>query len=230
MTQINAVVSFKGRLPRIVGQAALAVSVLAGGFSLLCAGGALAATDTFQPTPFIPPILQDGTTIQGYTGPTPIASGGDVEFVTLTPEVFTVDTDFGPDLQGPVAGAFHYSLTNDNGWYKGALTANIVPGFPGTSVTKSLCTDNTFSVCTDLYTIVNSGASNGGSLVDLPALFYGDQTIYVKDSYSALNSGARLDNFANTFQTPGPLPILGAGAAFGFSRKLRHRIKAARAA
>jgi hypothetical protein len=27
-------------------------------------------------------------------------------------------------------------------------------------------------------------------------------------------------------QTPGPLPILGAGAAFGFSRKLRNRIKA----
>jgi len=27
---------------------------------------------------------------------------------------------------------------------------------------------------------------------------------------------------------PGPLPILGAGAAFGFSRKLRGRIKAAR--
>lgn len=28
-------------------------------------------------------------------------------------------------------------------------------------------------------------------------------------------------------QTPGPLPILGVGAAFGFSRKLRNRIKAA---
>ena len=31
-------------------------------------------------------------------------------------------------------------------------------------------------------------------------------------------------------QVPGPLPILGAGAAFGFSRKLRGRIKASRAA
>ncbi|MEB3335489.1 MAG: hypothetical protein VKP70_10955, partial [Cyanobacteriota bacterium] len=28
-------------------------------------------------------------------------------------------------------------------------------------------------------------------------------------------------------QVPGPLPILGAGAAFGFSRKLRARIKSA---
>jgi hypothetical protein len=29
---------------------------------------------------------------------------------------------------------------------------------------------------------------------------------------------------------PGPLPVLGAGAAFGFSRKLRKRIKLARVA
>jgi hypothetical protein len=107
---------------------------------------------------------------------------------------------------------------------------NLPDEFPGTSVTKSLCTDNTFSACTDLYTIANSGASNGGSLVDLPAPFYGAKTIYVKDSYTASNTGARLDNFSNTFQTPGPLPILGAGAAFSFSRKLRGRIKAARTA
>jgi hypothetical protein len=38
-----------------------------------------------------------------------------------------------------------------------------------------------------------------------------------------------IDAIKNTFQTPGPLPVLGAGAAFGFSRKLRSRIKAARA-
>jgi hypothetical protein len=38
-------------------------------------------------------------------------------------------------------------------------------------------------------------------------------------------------NYSNHFrQTPGPLPILGAGAAFGFSRKLRSRIKGARTA
>jgi hypothetical protein len=42
----------------------------------------------------------------------------------------------------------------------------------------------------------------------------------------ASNSGAGVTQFANRVtQTPGPLPILGAGAAFGFSRKLRKRIK-----
>jgi len=53
-------------------------------------------------------------------------------------------------------------------------------------------------------------------------------TIWVRDTYSA-GSGDVLDTVTNTFETvPGPLPILGAGAAFGFSRKLRGRIKAAR--
>ena len=30
---------------------------------------------------------------------------------------------------------------------------------------------------------------------------------------------------ANTTNVPGPLPVLGAGAAFSFSRRLRRRIK-----
>jgi len=32
----------------------------------------------------------------------------------------------------------------------------------------------------------------------------------------------------NTDRVPGPLPLLGAGAAFGFSRRIRSRIKGAR--
>ncbi len=37
----------------------------------------------------------------------------------------------------------------------------------------------------------------------------------------------RVDGFTDSlWQTPGPLPLLGAGAAFGFSRKIRNRIKA----
>jgi hypothetical protein len=53
-------------------------------------------------------------------------------------------------------------------------------------------------------------------------------TIWVRDEYN-IGDGGQLDNYTNTFKAvPGPLPILGAGAAFGFSRKLRGRIKAAR--
>jgi hypothetical protein len=38
---------------------------------------------------------------------------------------------------------------------------------------------------------------------------------------------SRIDGFTDSiWQTPGPLPVLGAGVTFGFSRKLRKRIKA----
>lgn len=57
---------------------------------------------------------------------------------------------------------------------------------------------------------------------DLPAA----PTYYFRDTFTT--NGGAIDNMQNTVRTPGPLPILGAGAAFGFSRKLRGRIKAAR--
>lgn len=42
------------------------------------------------------------------------------------------------------------------------------------------------------------------------------------------NTSLSVEQITNSYtQTPGPLPILGAGAAFGFSRKLRNRIKKA---
>jgi hypothetical protein len=48
----------------------------------------------------------------------------------------------------------------------------------------------------------------------------------VSSSHTIMN-GATVTAITDTVtQTPGPLPILGAGAAFGFSRKLRNRIKA----
>jgi hypothetical protein len=36
-----------------------------------------------------------------------------------------------------------------------------------------------------------------------------------------------LDSFKNTYTqpVPGPLPLLGAGTAFGFSRRLRRRVR-----
>jgi hypothetical protein len=53
--------------------------------------------------------------------------------------------------------------------------------------------------------------------------------IQEKATYSGsinITTGAVTQYVDRINQTPGPLPILGAGAAFGFSRKLRSRIKA----
>jgi hypothetical protein len=54
--------------------------------------------------------------------------------------------------------------------------------------------------------------------------------LYVTNKYTS-NDGT-IFSFENSYKqgtaVPGPLPVLGAGVAFGFSRKLRRRIKGAR--
>ena len=62
---------------------------------------------------------------------------------------------------------------------------------------------------------------------DLGGLY---QSLYIEDIINANGAeGGSISRVTDSFrQVPGPLPILGAGTAFGFSRKLRRRIKAAR--
>ena len=56
----------------------------------------------------------------------------------------------------------------------------------------------------------------GGGLVESGAIVYGGDVVNWASSRLVTN---------NTNNVPGPLPILGLAAAFGFSRKLRKRIK-----
>jgi hypothetical protein len=67
-------------------------------------------------------------------------------------------------------------------------------------------------------------SSSGTASANVPIL--PSSPYFVKDVYS----GAGINSFQNTVQTPGPLSVLGAGAAFRFSRKLRTRVKASRTA
>lgn len=50
----------------------------------------------------------------------------------------------------------------------------------------------------------------------------------VEQPLAALSAPEPLSTVVSVRQTPGPLPILGAGAAWGISRQLRRRIRAAR--
>ncbi|MFM9089684.1 MAG: hypothetical protein ACKOPT_16420 [Cyanobium sp.] len=75
-----------------------------------------------------------------------------------------------------------------------------------------------------LDSLASIPGSSPGNLVNIaqvpsgtPVTFTGTLTV----------SNGRIDTITDSLQqAPGPLPILGAGAAFGFSRKLRKRIKA----
>lgn len=91
---------------------------------------------------------------------------------------------------------------------------------PGTTVQKIYGTGwdgtNTITGVIDTLDLINNIEDHG------PA---SGKTLYVQDIWTA-SPGNTIDNINNNFsQVPGPLPILGIGAAFGFSRKLRKRIK-----
>jgi hypothetical protein len=186
------------------------------------------------PNPYIcpPGATEGGATICSLSGPS--GGTGSVEFFYLGLNLdngrptWSVDADFSPNLGGPYSGEFVYSLKalNNDKWLSAGLDQVIIPGFPGASVRKQIYGDAALTeLLYDSDTIVDS---DGTSITDFLAPDT-DGLIFVKDTYSGL-AGADLDNFINTVQTPGPLPVLGAGAAFGFSRKLRGRIKASRTA
>ena len=72
-------------------------------------------------------------------------------------------------------------------------------------------------------------STNGSA--DLAAVTGGPSIIIVRNNFAG--TGGAIDTLENSFQqrtahVPGPLPLLGAGAAFGFSRRIRSRIKGAR--
>jgi hypothetical protein len=220
-----------GRLPQLFGHAVLAAGVLAGGASILYAGGAMAET-SISPIPcsaFAPdttvghftiaPIVSDGPTIG--TGNCSISSP-----VAGSSDVVTMDVKFVPELVGPIgAGTYSYSLTSSSGPFIAGLVDSDFDFGTGT-VQKQV-----YASLADLNnggpTIFDNTSTSGSPSGLLPLSNTSLSTIYVKDTYT-VDAGGQIDNFTNTFQTPGPLPILGAGAAFGFSRKLRGRIKAAR--
>jgi hypothetical protein len=77
-------------------------------------------------------------------------------------------------------------------------------------------------------------------VTDGPASFAAGQVgpVIFKNTVTRLANASRMDTITDSItqklqdpgdnpEVPGPLPLLGAGAAFGMSRKLRRRIKLA---
>lgn len=100
------------------------------------------------------------------------------------------------------------------------------------------------SVTKDVYTVSNGGkgsligsltfnsSSDPDALLLLPLNDY--QELYIVDTVNPGSNGAVSDYYDAFRQerfippAPGPLPLLGVGSAFGFSRKLRRRLQASR--
>jgi hypothetical protein len=221
MTKANPGVFLSmGRLPQFVGQAAVAASVLAGGASLLNAGGAMALDCTSAGTFGISATSRP---IGDFEATCPI----------IGTDITTLAVDYDPVALFAGSGSYNYNVAtispaNPELFFREIGLGVDVNGI-GTysvSVTKEVFTSaGGMSLGTLVFNQTNSGSSYTGDLLVNPIY----ESLYIVDSYAVTGDTVGIDKITNTFESvPGPLPILGAGAAFGFSRKLRGRIKAAR--
>jgi hypothetical protein len=216
-----------GRLPQFVGQAAVAAGVLAGGASLLNAGGAHALT--CSPNTAGTFTLSDVTILSGLASTCEIAN-----FPPTNPNLASVDVNFGPPtIVGPTTGSYWYSLTSTSPYQEfQSISMNMdIGGLQAASATKNIYSaPPNLSGLFDPLTLIGTVTTTGGSTAFVNLTNQTLSTIYVGDSFIIGNSTS-LNSISNNFvAVPGPLPIFGAGAAFGFSRKLRSRIKAGRTA
>jgi hypothetical protein len=208
-----------GRIPQYIGQAALAASVFAGGASLLNAGGAMAVSCPTAGT-FDSPNAGD------FKSSCPLLPGGDIS---------TLAVDYDPGLITG-AGSYNYNVATISPPGKHffdnvdlGVDVNAI-GTYSVSVTKDVYTALGGTLLGSItFTQTGAGSSKTPELDLWPT--YELKNLYIVDSYTVTGDNAAIDKITNTYNSvPGPLPILGAGAAFGFSRKLRNRIKAARTA
>jgi hypothetical protein len=225
-------------LPMLMTGAAL----VAGAGSLLMAGSAKAAWNPVTGGYQCFFRLTTGGCTAGDTTPSPVGgdklltllywesiptadapeSTSDLEFTYQPTDPTTpwhVDLDFNPDDSD--GGFLSYKIEAIGGEF--SLVNLISSRDENTSVTKKYGT----RLLSDGYTVDPNSLIDTLNLTDNffdkgPA--YGS-VLYVNDSWEG--PGA-IDNISNEFsQVPGPVPLLGAGAAFGFSRRLRRRLKGA---
>lgn len=136
-----------------------------------------------------------------------------------------IDTDFNVpgtiNYTGGLIGSFYTVVANDP-LYPIDGIGLAASGIGNFVIGKVVYSDATGSNRIAQLSMIGSGS--------VPIVSFAPLTrIWILDVFLAPGTSG-IDNVQNTLRNaPGPLPLLGAGAAFGFSRKLRGRIKASRA-
>ncbi len=243
------------RFRKSVPSVALAATALVGGATVLYGGQAQAFSCSFGGSGMPPNVCQ--TDVWYSSNPAsdklvkflnlPTTGRGDIEFryadnpppgLSLYDQWF-VDVDFNPNLNpGNGASVFDYLIKID---------PTAVPRFPvfwdvslGASTggdawaTKEIWATDGNGNKTNLLHTLKYDPFNG--ITDVHYNIWPTNNLselYIRDTANpgTFVNGGNIDAYQNTFrQVPGPLPLLSAGAAFGFTRKLRRRVKAFRMA
>jgi len=202
------------RITQFVASSTFVAGALAGG-SLLNAGSAQAALACAPNTGNSFTLSM----INSTAGTTPTSCA-----LSSIPDFASVKANF-PANTIDASGTYRYSLSNPGTFTKFSLNQDIGLNQTG-SYTKNVYSDSSF---TNLIGTLTS--SNGGSVALTDLTNTALNTIFVEDIF-AYTGGTVVNSLSNNFKivpaaatVPGPLPVIGAGLAFGYSRKLRSRIK-----
>jgi len=183
-------------------------------------------TPAGSPTPGTPPDLHLGDKIFKFISFNSPGYGGHVD-VNSVGSSYDVSIDF--DGGGTMGnGDFSYEATIvDPYTYFDHVDLNVISNPGASSVVTKACSlrDLVDPPCGRVLTVTGSG--NDTLVVPQPY-----KTIAITDTWTA--NGEAISHIDNQLsqktldKVPAPLPLLGAGAAFGFSRRIRSRIKGAR--
>ena len=195
-------------------------------------GGAACDFSGTDPTPT--PVARPGSglypedkvlTLLGQMG---LAANDTIAF-TKQAAAWEVDLDFSDDRIAGDSGKLDYKIkiTDPEYFFKTASLSTLLSTAGDYTVDKRFYTDDTFTTEITAWALSNPTPANPDTKN------IGSQEIFVRDSWSIPSgSTAIIDDIQNNYtqvdHVPGPLPLLGAGAAFGFSRRIRSRIKGAR--
>jgi hypothetical protein len=140
-------------------------------------------------------------------------------------DIYNVLVDFIPSIAPPATGSYEYTL---------AINTVNYPGYTFKDVELDVNHSGAGQVVTKVVTdLPGSPLISTDGVPAGPSTFNPNTTfITVRDSWVANEATGRVSSISNVFtqqsSVPGPLPLLGAGAAFGFSRRIRNRIKGVR--
>ena len=152
-----------------------------------------------------------GFNLSGYTGPGTIN-------ISEYAGYWTVSTTFTPPTAGTVNGNLKYNVA--------------IVGTPFTFKDVEVNSSGTPAIAGNPQIVSNITGVVGGQFTTdnltgaIKPFANNTKTILVDQKFTA-STPRRLSTISTTFtqNVPGPLPLLGGAAAFGFSRRLRSRIK-----
>ena len=157
-------------------------------------------------------------------GSTPVADA--IETITAITGTYTrFGNNDKEDGTYSITGMSTYAGATNTFKWNGASASPIITNFDGISFGVGLASITGFAEQVNLY---RRGAGVGsvtmigyGPAVDIDTTFAG----YESAGNDGIINSSSLSPLSSPASVPGPLPILGLAAAFGFSRKLRKRIK-----